>query len=109
MFFLTIPQNVVFDDLDGESVAINTASGAYYSFTPRGAEVMKKVHTKSDARLDLPAVQALVDEGLIVSDRSVGEPAALAIEIFEKFTDMESLLLADPIHDVDEQGWPKIK
>jgi hypothetical protein len=29
--------------------------------------------------------------------------------LFEKYTDMESLLLADPIHEVDEQGWPKLK
>ena len=23
-----------------------------------------------------------------------------------KYTDMQDLLLADPIHEVDEQGWP---
>ena len=28
--------------------------------------------------------------------------------ILEKYTDMEDLLLLDPIHDVDEQGWPKM-
>jgi coenzyme PQQ synthesis protein D (PqqD) len=25
---------------------------------------------------------------------------------FDKFTDMEDLLLMDPIHEVDEEGWP---
>lgn len=27
---------------------------------------------------------------------------------FEKFTDMEGFLLVDPIHDVDEEGWPSV-
>lgn len=26
--------------------------------------------------------------------------------VFEKFTDMNDLLLLDPVHDVDEKGWP---
>ncbi len=26
--------------------------------------------------------------------------------VLHKYTDMEDLLLLDPIHDVDEQGWP---
>lgn len=29
--------------------------------------------------------------------------------ILNKFTDMQDLLLLDPIHDVDETGWPKRK
>jgi hypothetical protein len=29
---------------------------------------------------------------------------------FEKYTDMQALLLADPIHDVELQaGWPHLK
>jgi len=28
---------------------------------------------------------------------------------FSKYTDMQELLLLDPIHDVDETGWPKKK
>ncbi len=27
----------------------------------------------------------------------------------EKYQDMQEMLLADPIHDVDEMGWPKLK
>jgi hypothetical protein len=27
----------------------------------------------------------------------------------QKYTDMEALLLADPIHEVDEGGWPNLK
>jgi len=37
-----------------------------------------------------------------------GEPiAAFSAPSFDKFTDMEELLLLDPIHEVGESGWPK--
>jgi len=31
-----------------------------------------------------------------------------SIPVMEKFTDMADLLLLDPIHEVDESGWPNI-
>jgi len=37
-----------------------------------------------------------------------GEPvAAFSPPAFEKFTDMEELLLLDPIHEVSDSGWPR--
>jgi Coenzyme PQQ synthesis protein D (PqqD) len=30
----------------------------------------------------------------------------LEMPVLQKFTDMQELLLLDPIHDVDERGWP---
>ena len=29
--------------------------------------------------------------------------------VYEKYTDMSDLLLLDPIHDVDESGWPYVE
>lgn len=29
--------------------------------------------------------------------------------VLQKYTDMEELLILDPIHDVDETGWPRAK
>ena len=29
--------------------------------------------------------------------------------ILHKYTDMQDLLLLDPIHEVDEAGWPSVK
>ena len=37
------------------------------------------------------------------------EKVTFAAPLLEKFTDMEHLLLLDPIHEVDEAGWPNIK
>ena len=36
-------------------------------------------------------------------------PAAFQIPVLHKHTDMQDLLLLDPIHEVDETGWPSIK
>ncbi len=37
-------------------------------------------------------------------------PSAPFVEpSLQKYTDMEALLLADPIHEVDDAGWPHLK
>jgi len=67
-------------------------------------------------------VNQLVEEGLIVLDKVRkpngeitssrtavrAQPEKLRFEepLLNKYTDMEALLLLDPIHDVDETGWP---
>jgi hypothetical protein len=38
-----------------------------------------------------------------------GGKLAFQVPILEKYTDMEELLLLDPIHEVDEMGWPSVK
>jgi hypothetical protein len=35
--------------------------------------------------------------------------AITAAPVLEKYTDMQELLLLDPIHDVEEAGWPKAR
>ncbi|MCX6033087.1 MAG: PqqD family protein [Chloroflexi bacterium] len=66
-------------------------------------------------------VEELVAEGLLVAGSASTAPAAdpsavvaaplpdrppFVKPILEKYTDMADLLLLDPIHEVDEQGWP---
>ncbi len=46
-----------------------------------------------------PVVDAVVDASLVDY-----EPPQ-----FQKFEDLNTLLLADPIHDVGEMGWPNVK
>jgi hypothetical protein len=38
-----------------------------------------------------------------------GEKPVFEAPVLQKYTDMEQLLLLDPIHEVDETGWPKAK
>jgi hypothetical protein len=71
-------------------------------------------------------VVQLQEEGLIVADESHvngSEPGAAAQDttqaveghpVFEtpalhKYSDMQDLLLLDPIHEVDDTGWPNVK
>jgi len=35
--------------------------------------------------------------------------APFVLPVLERYTDMQELLLLDPIHDVDETGWPRRK
>lgn len=34
------------------------------------------------------------------------EPAAFAAPMLERYTDMQDIILLDPVHKVDDQGWP---
>lgn len=57
-------------------------------------------------------VRVLTDEA---DQGAIAEPAGsaprpFAVPTLQKYTDMETLLLADPVHEVDEAGgWPKLK
>ena len=50
--------------------------------------------------VDAPFGQALVEAG-----RARPEIVGLTADL-GKYTDMQELLLLDPVHEVDEAGWP---
>jgi Coenzyme PQQ synthesis protein D (PqqD) len=66
-------------------------------------------------------LELLEREQLIVGAEENGTPALPASEPapsararyepprFEKHTDMQDLILLDPVHEVGEQGWPNVK
>ena len=66
-------------------------------------------------------VDELVAESLLVPLSSALRPssakpssaldldAPFVLPVLERYTDMQELLLLDPIHDVDETGWPRRK
>ena len=37
---------------------------------------------------------------------TTGEKLSFVSPVLEKFSDLQELLLLDPIHEVDEEGWP---
>jgi hypothetical protein len=63
-------------------------------------------------------VQRLAEEDLVrpMLEGDVSPPACASAPekplapflapVLDKFTDMEAMLLLDPVHDVDEKGWP---
>jgi coenzyme PQQ synthesis protein D (PqqD) len=130
---------VVHEVFDGEVLVINLDSGTYYSLLGvgaslwqwllQGATVQAMTQVLAERHLDDAAViqaavaefvDKLAEQKLIVpADASngaaftpPGSPAAktrFARPVIEIFTDMQDLLLLDPIHEVSESGWPVIK
>jgi hypothetical protein len=91
-------------------------------------DVTAQLARRYDAPVDeiAPAVTRFVEEllaeGLIrpaENDAARSEPtpddrpshgqARFSPPVLEKFTDMEDLLLVDPVHDVTERGWPHVE
>ena len=123
---------VVAETIDGEAVIINLERGIYFSIKGAGLAIWTDLlegaplpliasRLADHAGVDHPNVAReveafvthLVDEGLLRrSDRPAVEPRFVldtiqyAVPALDKYTDMEALLLLDPIHDVDEAGWP---
>jgi hypothetical protein len=132
-FFEAATPDCVADDFDGEIVAINMKSGIYYCVRELGAAIWRDLiagHALTsivesaknlDVALDEPIRQLviqLVREGLLrerayapaaigaLSFPSAWQAGGRSLEI-ENYDDMQDLVMADPIHDVDsEQGWP---
>ena len=113
----------VFDD---EVVVLDMGAGTYFSLRGAAAAIWPLVDAHATpaaitAAFTGPGVDAaaidgvldqLTDARLVVGDPALDagtvEPASLPFEVpvVETYTDMQDLLLLDPIHDVDESGWP---
>src|SRR5207247_10291616 len=48
---------------------------------------------------------ATFDDGIKIS--SAAERSQFRYPVLQKYTDMQALLLLDPVHDVDEAVWPR--
>jgi len=125
----------VAETIDDEAVVINLERGVYFSIRGSGLAIWTELlaHTPLEAlvaawqarfpeeaaRIEAEIgafVAGLVAEGLIRARAAAGAPAAATgptgalagydAPRFEKYTDMEALLLLDPIHDTDDKGWP---
>lgn len=76
-----------------------------------GLEVERFIGELGAESLIVPSVErsgSSESEGPLPSGPGPGDAPFLAPRL-ERYTDMQDLLLLDPIHDVDESGWPKAK
>jgi hypothetical protein len=129
--------DVVADVIDGEAVIMNLRTGRYFSSLGAGAGCWEAIAAGHSPELVAGALAAsyglnpgaaleevqrfvheLTENGLIVPMEGPGPDAsptwAVAEEPFRAlslnvYTDMQDLLLLDPIHDVDAAGWPMPK
>lgn len=128
--------SVAAEVIGGEAVMINLDTGSYYGTDRVGGVICEWIGNGFSVgeilrllaeRYDGPAdevesatcrfLRDLAAEGLIApADTAAPAPAAAAplpgarepftAPTIERFDDMKDLLLSDPIHDVDESGWP---
>lgn len=122
----------IFED---EVILVNLEAGAYYSVEGLGSRVIAllreelavsavvetlEAEIEAGAEVIRAAVESFLDEllreGLIVACASGHGPDGsspmatgrrpFVPPVLHKYTDLRDLLLLDPIHDVDEAGWP---
>jgi len=129
--------DIVAEDFGGEIVVLNLLNGKYFSLLGVSADIWRDLargHPPQDiigyARVSRPEFEAavagligdMVSERLIrpvtedatdrtrpVEEGSSASSIAACVEVpkIEAFDDMAELILADPIHDVEEDmGWP---
>ncbi len=128
--------NVVFEEVDGEVIAIDLANGSYYSVSGSGPAIWgllqngatpDEIAAVLGARFEAEpgaiqtAVGEFVDrlresellvaadagEGPVVPD-AAGERTSFEQPVFERYTDMKDYFLLDPIHEVNPAaGWPQ--
>jgi hypothetical protein len=121
--------------IDGEVIILNLGNGYYYSLSDSAAIIWQSLNGATLEAIVASVtrfydaesgeiekhisqfVTQLVEEDLIIAidewpfeitipETPVSKTGFKAPNL-EKFTEMSDLLLVDPIHDVDEQGWPR--
>lgn len=119
----------------GAYYSLAQSGAAIWQILQKGASLFEIQTTLATAYANTPAeigqavqpfMQQLAEEQLIVPDRTFTQPQQRStVQTFvlsahcdqqqftapqlNKFTDMQDLLLLDPIHDVTETGWPHVK
>lgn len=121
------------EEIDGEVIVINLTTGCYYSLVGTAADLWPMAvagwtaeemagHVASSA---LPSAETAAEiakfleylraENVIEASAEasrenldgLAQAQNFTIPVIEKFTDMQELLLLDPIHEVAEAGWPR--
>lgn len=118
-------KKAISETLDNETIIINLETGSYYSMNPAGTAIWGALSQGTPVAITSPAVESflnqLLADGLIAEETThsnslLEREGTHALDLattedpkLEKYTDMQEMLLADPIHDVDETGWPNLK
>ena len=127
--------NIVHQTIEGEVVIINLNTGDYYSLVNVGVRIwnlLEKtttveyiVNTLNIEEIVTQFITELKKESLVISLEIDSDEQSSPVEnvstddnsdklpfeipSLQKFSDMQELLLIDPIHEFDEMGWPRTK
>jgi len=133
---LSITPSVIHDLIEGEIILLNIETGTYYQLKGEAVTVWQDIASGApvpvlESNLGIryglspqaavesiqPFLLELQTENLVtvapVMDAPntppptpVSQPGEFKPPVLLKYTDMQSLLLLDPIHDVGTAGWP---
>ncbi len=132
IFYTIDTSKVVFEKFEDETVLINLTSGNYYGIMNVGKAILilmengisqqnlltiiSTSYGKKIAEIEADIqdfLTTLVNEGLVqITDLGSNEFSALENcneyekPLIEKYSDMQDLILLDPVHDVNSKGWP---
>ena len=113
---------------DDETIAVNLATGSYFSFHRTAAELWSLLErgaatadSLAAAFTDAPVcasgeigtfLERLHREGLLTEcpegPVQFTSTQAYSTPLLEEFDELRELLLADIVHDTDEAGWPHL-
>lgn len=129
--------NVVADDFDNDTVVVNLDTGTYFNLRKGASTLWELLVSGVDteilvqtlvehADIDASAFQTrlqqfiteLADHGLItpgVGDATefpqdrVASLSGISLDdiVLEVYSDLQDILLLDPVHDVGPDGWPR--
>jgi hypothetical protein len=129
----------VHENFGEETVILNLGTGSYYSTEAAGGVIWSlALEGASEVGISARIKRVFSGDGdeisrevtrfldRLLEEQLIGEKPAAKVEtdIFsedampdkvfsipplQKFTDMEEMLLLDPIHEVDEHGWPSTR
>ncbi|MFN8575409.1 MAG: PqqD family protein [Candidatus Sericytochromatia bacterium] len=127
------------ETLNDEAILINLENGNYYTLNKTGTIIwqsIEKNYSRQQIIIDLnnrfvndsnliedealKFINTLISEQIIIEENSTNtlniedlnsaeKKELFIIPSIEKYDDMQAMLLADPIHDVEEEGWPLVK
>lgn len=127
---------VISEPMEDEVVVINLDNGCYYSLNKTAAQIWSGIEQGHSAKTvvahfvrsypddadavtkDFVAFINRMTEENLIRETEAKSPETVEMGIsdetylkpdFEKFTDMQEMLLLDPIHEVSEAGWPHQK
>lgn len=137
-FFTIDKKNVFYENFTDENVVVNIAKGNYYSMKGSAIEIWQLLENEMSISQLCIATVAIFDIDIAVAEKeinqflntlkeeqlvifsntqknvvhkfSVTEKKQFSKPYLDIYSDLQELLLLDPIHEVDEvQGWPKAK
>lgn len=131
------PLKVISEMLDGETIIINLETGTYFSMNETASFIWEDIQSgysinkitehigmiftveeKEAEQSVVNFIELLEKDGLVTISEGASDISVPNVSeakkpyltpTIEKYEDMQEMLLADPIHDVDTAGWPKRK